>query len=456
VAILPTLWQPRSIDLDQRLGSGQLTKRRKLLPRLREEDMKERRVILRAGPHHVTLEMTTRCNLNCAHCRRFNVHEEGSETRGVFGEEVVEDLVGGSGYMDDAVFERSLDLVRDTEWVSLTGYGEPMLHPRYFDFAARLKERGHTLDSISNGTLLNDANVQKLVDHRFDLLSVSIDGLEDRTLRTIRGVSADVVFGGLERLAKAKRAAGLGRDDAPRISINFAMGRMNIREMPALARKLAEYDVHVFYAHILETASWKDGLAPQLIYTDPKVREEAAQIVEQTKAICTQLGINTDFRPIPHNGMGDEMAGVDLDSAFEVFERAVTERGSEKRVYKPLAAIDMERRRMAERAKARLAHGDGPKGGGCNGGGCSPFAGPDRLSAQEKLENERCLDFFRYAFVTWSGKVISCCFERFGCGDLNLQTAEEVWNGSDYQKLRRGYWEDGMRWVCHGCSRILD
>jgi hypothetical protein len=145
------------------------------------------------------------------------------------------------------------------------------------------------------------------------------------------------------------------------------------------------------------------------------------------------------------------MAGIDLDSAFEVFEQAVRENEQPKRVYKPLAAIDNERRRLAERAKARLQTGLGNKKA-CG----SPFAGPDRLSAHEKLENERCLDFFRYAFVTWSGKVISCCFERFGCGDLNLQTAEEVWNGPDYQKLRRGYWEDGLRWVCHGCSKILD
>ncbi len=452
MAVLPTFSTKSQYgaDLDRGISPRKLAKRRLILPELRDKDMRERRAILSAGPRHVTLEMTTRCNLTCAHCRRFNVQEEGSNTRGVFGEDVVDDLVGSSGYMDDLVFERSLDLVRDTEWVSLTGYGEPMLHPRYFDFVKRLKERGHTLDTISNGTLLNDKNVQKLVDHQFDLISISIDGVEDHTLKVIRGVGADVLFGGIERLAKAKKAAGLGRDDAPRISVNFAMGRMNIREMPALARKLAQYDVHVLYAHILETAGWNEGLGPQLIYTDPEVRAESARLVEETKQICAENGINTDIRPIPEAGMGNELAGVDLGSAFEVFEAAVAENEPARRVYKPLAAIDTERRRLAEAAKAKL-----PKTAGCSSS-CSPFAGPDRLSAQEKRENERCLDLFRYAFVTWSGKVISCCFERYGCGDLNLHSAEEVWNGETYQNLRRGYWEDGLRWVCHGCSKVLD
>ncbi len=40
--------------------------------------------------------------------------------------------------------------------------------------------------------------------------------------------------------------------------------------------------------------------------------------------------------------------------------------------------------------------------------------------------------------------------------DLNLHTADEVWNGPTYRKLRKGFYEDGLRWVCHGCARILE
>jgi MoaA/NifB/PqqE/SkfB family radical SAM enzyme len=419
------------------------------LAKIRKREIAERKVVLSTMPAHVTLEMTTRCNLNCVHCRRFHVQEEGSNTRGVLGQDVVHDIVGSSGYMDDEVFDRSMDLVRDTDWISLCGYGEPLMHPRFFDFVVRLKSEGHTLDTITNGTLLSQANVQKMVDARFDQLSVSIDGVEDQTLRLIRGVGADVLFGGLERFQAIKRAHGLGPHDAPRMSVNFSMGRFNIREMPGLARRLSTLGVHVLYAHVLETAAWPEALGPQLIYTDPKTRAEVGRLVEETKRICAEHDIRTDIRPIPEHGTGFELPGVDLDHAFETMRKAAEERDPPPRVYLPLAAIDQQRREAKSKFK------NSKPAGGCGLAGAK-VAGKDRLTEAERRENERCLDFFRYAFVTWSGKVISCCFERFGCGDLNLESAEEVWNGPVYQRLRRGYFEDGLRWVCHGCAKILE
>ena len=41
-------------------------------------------------------------------------------------------------------------------------------------------------------------------------------------------------------------------------------------------------------------------------------------------------------------------------------------------------------------------------------------------------------------------------------GDLNLQTADEVWNGRAYRDLRRSFFEQGIGTACGSCSRILD
>jgi hypothetical protein len=78
------------------------------------------------------------------------------------------------------------------------------------------------------------------------------------------------------------------------------------------------------------------------------------------------------------------------------------------------------------------------------------------LTDKQLRENQRCLDFFRYCLVTWSGKVLSCCFERFAVGDLNLQSAEQIWNGPVYRDLRRSYFEQGIGSICEGCTRVLD
>ena len=427
--------------------------RRPQLERTRSRERAERRLALTTGPAKVSLEMTARCNLECTHCRRFHFQEEYSAVRGVFGAEAVTDVVGSSGYMEPAVFARCLDLVRDAESVELAGYGEPMMNPHFHEYARLLKQRGHHVNTITNGTLLTAANVQALVDNRLDLISVSIDGLEADTLRVVRGVDRDELFAGLERLRAAKEAAGLGPHDAPRLCVAFAMARFNIREMPGLVRRLLDFGLHGFFAQNLEVVSAPDVLGPHLLHTDAAAREEAMALVNETKALCAAHDVECNIHPIPSAGEGWEPPGVPLDDAFAHLAAHVAERQfgpqREKRRYRPLAEIADERRDLAV-ASARPADELIPA--------LPPLqtARDVTLDPQALRENERCLDFFRFAFVAWNGKVLSCCFERHPVGDLNLQTADEVWNGKPYRTLRRTFFEQGIATACGSCSRILD
>lgn len=424
--------------------------RRPQIARIRRRELAERRLSLTTGPANVSLEMTARCNLECTHCRRFHFQEEYSAVRGVFGAEAVNDVVGSSGYMDPSIFARCLELVRDTDSVELAGYGEPMMNPHYFDYAHQLKRRGHHVNTITNGTLLNDTNVEALVDNRLDLISVSIDGLHAETLEVVRGVDRDELFAGLERLRKAKEARGLGPGDAPRLCVAFAMARFNIREMPELVhRMIHEFGMWSFFAQNLEVVSSPDVLGPHLLHTDPGVREEALRHVEEAKRLCAEAGIACDIHPIPTETEGWEPPGVPLDDAFAHLAAHVADKQRQKRQYRPLAEIATER--VAASFTARRPHDE-----------LIPALPPLAtardvvLNAREQRENARCLDFFRFAFVAWNGKVLSCCFERHPVGDLNLATADEVWNGKPYRELRRTFFEKGIGTACGSCSRILD
>jgi MoaA/NifB/PqqE/SkfB family radical SAM enzyme len=421
--------------------------RRPALRRARARELARGAIVLSARPAHVSVEMTARCNLECVHCRRFHVREETSAVRGVLGEERVTNIVGDSGYLTPEVFERVIELVRDADTVELAGYGEPMMNPNFFDYVKELKRRGHHLNSITNGTLLTDANVKKLVDHRFDLVSVSVDGYEKETLQTVRGVDRDKLFAGLERLQAEKARRGLGRGDAPRLSVSMVMARFNIREMPDLVRHLDRLGLWSFYAQNLEVVNAADVLAPHLLYTDPAIREEAAAIVRSVEELCAARGIRTDVQPIPHAGNGWEPAGPSLADALPLLQRSMGPRPTERR-YLPLAEVEARRGAAAAR---QAAAGEAPRPA------LPPIETADvqRLGASARAENERCLDFFRYAFVAWNGKVLSCCFERYPVGDLNVSNADEVWNGAEYRRLRRAYHEVGIRSVCDGCSKIL-
>ncbi len=64
-----------------------------------------------------------------------------------------------------------------------------------------------------------------------------------------------------------------------------------------------------------------------------------------------------------------------------------------------------------------------------------------------------CLSFFQEVYVTWDGKVLSCPFERFVLGDLASHTMDEIWNGPGYLKVRKEYFERGIKEVCPNCSK---
>ena len=413
---------------------------------MRQREYKERKVALSLRPAEITLEMTARCNLICVTCRRYHVHEEHSNVRGVYGAKEVNDIVGSSGYMAPQVFERAVDLARDANSVDLAGYGEPMMNPNFHEYARILKRRGHRLNTISNGTLLNKKNIQKLIDNRFDRISVSIDGVEEKTLKIVRGVDKTELFDNLELFQKMKAERGLGPDDAPRLSVSFVMARFNIREMPKLARKLAELGLNNFYAQNLEAEANPQFLGKHLLYTDPEVRDEAMRHIEETKRFCTENGITYDIKEIPTEPAGWEPEGIPLDESLDAFNGTALSNVPPKRNYRPLDEIEAERQEAVASCTAPgVAHL--PK---------KEKADSGRLSPLLERENLRCPDFFWFAFVAWNGKVLSCCFERHGVGDLNLQTAEEIWNGETYRHLRRSYFERGIRSVCEGCSRIME
>ena len=96
------------------------------------ETINRLRYKLPAKPRYVQIEVTNRCNLDCHMCPR-------------------EDLNIELEHMDWDKFTTVVDKLQDHEDITLTGWGEPFLHPRIFDMIAYCKEKGHKVMITSNG-----------------------------------------------------------------------------------------------------------------------------------------------------------------------------------------------------------------------------------------------------------------------------------------------------------------
>jgi len=110
-------------------------------------------------PRQVQLEITNRCNLDCRMCPR--------EVMGI-------DLE----HMEWDTFASIVDRLTHREEITLTGWGEPFLHPRIFDMIAYCRERGHRVMITSNGVFTKDGLAQRIVDSDLSALTFSLDSVD--------------------------------------------------------------------------------------------------------------------------------------------------------------------------------------------------------------------------------------------------------------------------------------
>jgi MoaA/NifB/PqqE/SkfB family radical SAM enzyme len=167
------------------------------------------------------IEVTSRCNLQCVMCPVTALAERW----------VQRDLPWET-------FERVAQAFGRVKWVYLQGWGEPLLHRRFFDMVARAKSAGCRVGFTTNGTRLTAANGARLLDLELDLIAVSIAGARAATHQAIR-VGSDLAKLGenLRGFTALRRARGSA---VPKVEVFYLMTPANLAELPQAVRLAAE------------------------------------------------------------------------------------------------------------------------------------------------------------------------------------------------------------------------
>jgi heme d1 biosynthesis radical SAM protein NirJ len=109
----------------------------------------------------VIWNLIRRCNLTCKHC-----YSISADT--AFKGELSSDEVYG-------VLE---DLRQYGVPVVILSGGEPLMRPDIFEISHRAKEMGFYVGLSTNGTLIDDNNIQQIAEVDYNYVGISIDGLE--------------------------------------------------------------------------------------------------------------------------------------------------------------------------------------------------------------------------------------------------------------------------------------
>ncbi len=169
----------------------------------------------------VIWNLIRRCNLTCKHCYSISADTD-------FPNELT----------TDQVFEVMDDLKRFGVPVLILSGGEPLLRPDIFEIAHRAKAMGFYTALSTNGTLIDDSNIERIAEVGFDYLGISIDGIRETHDRFRRKEGAFDAS-----LAALRRCRELGI----KVGLRFTMTQDNAAELPQLLQLMDDEGIDKFY-----------------------------------------------------------------------------------------------------------------------------------------------------------------------------------------------------------------
>jgi MoaA/NifB/PqqE/SkfB family radical SAM enzyme len=168
--------------------------------------------------------------------------------------------------------------------VFLQGWGEPLLHPRFWEMARRAKASGARVGFTTNGIRLDRDNLARLLDVPIDIMGVSIAGTTAATSDRWRAGNDFARLGAA--LTELKRIQAARRAQATDVHIAYMLLASNWRELeglPALAEAWGASEVVVNNLTFIadpalqpESMLERPDLWPSVLELLETVREQAA------------------------------------------------------------------------------------------------------------------------------------------------------------------------------------
>ena len=158
----------------------------KILPLAGLERVALKNVIPLDTPFSAYIYPTNYCNFRCNYCAH-SLGKQGFEQKYGFPME----------NMKLSTYYKCIDQLREfpkaLKTLSLTGQGEPLLHPQLPEMIAYAKDKkvAQRIEFMSNGALLTQSLSSALVDAGLDCIRISLQGLSSDKYRQICGVNLD-------------------------------------------------------------------------------------------------------------------------------------------------------------------------------------------------------------------------------------------------------------------------
>ncbi len=176
----------------------------------------------------VIWNLIRRCNLTCKHCYSISADKPFA------------------GELSTAeIFSVMADLKAFGVKVLILSGGEPLLHPDIFTISQHAKTLGFYVGLSTNGTLIDEKNINDITKIRYDYVGISLDGIGDTHDAFRRQPGA---------FAKSLHAIRLCQAHGIKVGIRFTLTKDNENEFTRILELVEEENIDKFYLSHLNYA----------------------------------------------------------------------------------------------------------------------------------------------------------------------------------------------------------
>jgi len=308
------------------------------------------------------------------------------------------------------LFDNSLNLVN-------CSIGEPFMMKNFDDLLDAFGDGDKVLEMTTNGQILTDRNIQRLLGRSIDLY-ISLDAGTPATYATLRNDRFAAILQNLRRLIEAKG----GRGHLPRVHLVFMPMRANVHELDDFVRIAADLGVDRVVLRPLnysdsinlkwDRAGYRFEYPKELLPFEDLVRT-SGRAAELCRRLKVPLADQMDFG----GSMGDQ-----FERWFEEGRRAAGAAVEEPPAPNEAALIEVVG------VAASQSHGDHPPAAPAT---AVPPEAPPSLGAERM---PACTEPWKSLYILRRG-VFPCCYG--GTPIAPMDRHQEAWNSPLMQGIRR-------------------
>ena len=221
------------------------------------------------------LELSSKCNFKCITCRH-----------GYFNY--------GRNMPDNICDLLRTELLPGLKTLELQGTGESLLCPQTEIMIKAASEHGIETILITNGSLLDEPLMNKLVEANTQLV-VSLDGSNSETYSLHKPIGSFEKI--IDNITKLREIRSLNKRSGFSLVVNMVLTSLNREDIPGMIKLLSELKVdYLFVSEVRECMPDKDAWE-RLSLISSSSSPEFLGMIEQCKSLARQCGIGFAFNP---------------------------------------------------------------------------------------------------------------------------------------------------------------